>query len=152
MGADGKHGPRPYEQRQVSTLFLRLPSQEFRAITSGRKTEFRASPGSNSPQFHNVQTPTPVVAYMAHPRRGHDARLMVLEETWQEPIGAIRVDSLQREGQPDLAHFRRYWMARTKRPFKPTRIVACFRVRPWRDGDQAAFAAAIFRRLYGAFT
>lgn len=150
MGADGSRGPRPYEQRFASTLFLRLPANEFRAISRGRKSEFRSSPGKTS-QLDRVKTPIPVVAYMQHPRRGYDARLMVLEETWQEPLGTIRPESLQREGQPDLAHFRRYWMSRTRRPFTPTRMVAVFRVRPWREEDREQFAELIFDHLYGAF-
>lgn len=90
---------------------------------------------------------------MQHRRRGYDSRLMVLEETWQEPLGTIRPESLVLEGQPDLAHFRRYWMQRTRRAFTPTRMVAVFRVRPWRgDSDRETFATTIFDRLYGAFT
>jgi len=144
--------PRPYKQRLASTLFLRVPHQEFRAVSSGRKSEFRASPGKAS-QLDRAETPTPVVAYRYHPRRGYDSSLMVLEETWQEPLGAIKPDSLRREGQPDLAHFRRYWMGRTKQAFKPTRMVIVYRVRQWEGAqDEYRFAMSIFRRLYGAFT
>lgn len=152
MAVDGSRGPLPYEQRLASTLFLRIPYREFRVITSGRKTEFRASPGKAS-QLQRAKTPTPVVAYMKHPSQGYDKRLMVLEETWQEPLGAIRPESLERENQPDIAHFRRYWMQRTRRAFTPTRMVVCYRVRPWRgEADERLFQRVIFRRLYGAFT
>lgn len=144
-------GPRPYRHRIASTLFLRVPHTEWRSVTSGRKTEFRASPGKAS-QLDRAETPTPVVAYKSHPRRGHEASLMVLEETWQEPLGAIQPESLEREGQPDLAHFRRYWMNRTRRAFTPTRMVIVYRVRPWGGPeDQYKFAMTIFGRLYGAF-
>lgn len=151
MSADGGQAPKPYTKRQASTLFLRVPSDEFRSVIAGRKTEFRALPGKAS-QLHRAETPIPVVAYME--RRGtYDARLMVLEETWQEPVGAISAESLQREGQPDIAHFRRYWMRRTRQKFKPTRMVIVFRVRGWDEySDREYFANAIFDRLYGTFT
>lgn len=145
--------PKPWDKRLASTLFLRVPWQEFRAVVSGRKTEFRAAPGKAS-QLDRAETPTPVVAYRNNPRRQnpYEARLMVLEETWQEPLGSISPESLRRERQPDFAHFRRYWMQRTHRPFAPTRMVICYRVRPWQEEDQRRFERAIFRRLYGAFT
>lgn len=151
MAADGSRGPRPYTQRQLSTLFLRIPSGEFRRVISGRKTEFRASPGKAS-QLQLAETPTPVVGYTVHRTRGHDARLLVLERTWQEPLGAISAESLAAEGQPDLAHFRRYWMGRTHRAFTPTRKVVVYAIRPWINGDRETFEYELFERLYGSFT
>lgn len=74
---------------------------------------------------------------------------MVLEETWREPLGAITAESLEREGFPDMAHFRRYWMQREKRRFALTRMVQVFRVRPVRAGDEEAMGLALIERLYG---
>lgn len=77
---------------------------------------------------------------------------MVLERTWQEPLGAISPESLAAEGFPDYAHFRRYWMRRTRKHFKPTRMVVAFRVRAWHgQADAILFGSEILTRLYGEF-
>lgn len=149
MGASGE-GPRPFTQRQARTIFLRVPYSEWALVRSGRKREFRASPGACS-QLWSVETPTPVVAYAIDPMRGYKRQLMVLEERWQEPLGAISKESLEREGQPDIAHFRRYWMKREKTAFKPTRMVTAYRVRPLEPADERAMAERLFDRLYGEF-
>ena len=151
MAADGSRGPRPFTQRRVSTVFLRVPTRDWPAVKRGYKTEFRAGSGKNAvPQLWGIQTPTPVVAYSI--RRGeHDAQLMVLEELWQEPLGAIGPESLQREGFGSLAEFRRYWMERERKRFTPTRHVFCYRVRPYDQLDGAEAAGRIFRHLYGDF-
>lgn len=147
MGSSGE-GPRPYTQRQARTIFLRVPYTEWRLVTSGRKQEFRASPRACS-QLWDVEPPVPVVAYAIFPGRGYQRQLMVLEERWQEPLGAISPESLVRERQPDIAHFRRYWMQREKTAFKPTRMVSVYRVRPFGQGDMEHMADRLFQRLYG---
>jgi hypothetical protein len=148
MAADGSRGPRPWAKRTVSTTFLRVPIADWPAVKRGLKTEFRASPGRNSvPQLHDLPTPSPVVAYAI--RRGrHDGRLMVLEELWSEPLGAISPESLAREGFGSLAEFRAYWLRREHVRFRPTRQVMCFRVRPLREGDIEDFAQRAFEHLY----
>lgn len=153
MGADGSHGPKPFTQRHASTIFLRIPAAEWVPITHGKKTEFRATNHAVT-QALKLKTPTPVVAYRPAPGRGPDAydrTLMILEETWQEPLLAISEESLRREGHPDIAHFRRYWMRRTRKRFMPTRKVRVFRVRPWREGDWQDMADVLMTRLYGEF-
>lgn len=149
MGADGA-GPRPYTQRQARTIFLRVPYGEFGLVVAGRKPEFRASPRACT-QLWSVEPPAPAVAYAIFPRRGYKHALVVLEETWREPLGSITPESLERERQPSFAHFRRYWMKREKTAFKPTREVSVFRVRPLGAGDEEEMAAMLFERLYGAF-
>jgi hypothetical protein len=80
---------------------------------------------------------------------GHDAKLMVLEDKWLEPLGAITAESLANEGFETVAEFRRYWMAREKRRFAPTRMVTVYRVRLWTPGDRAALGDMLMERLYG---
>lgn len=150
MGSSGA-GPRPYTQRQARTIFLRVPYGEFSRVVAGKKTEFRASPRSCT-QLWSVEPPTPVVAYAIFPGQRYERSLMVLESTWREPLGAAaRPESLEREGQPSFAHFRRYWMKREKTAFRPTREVSVFRVRPLEPGEDAELAASLFERLYGEF-
>lgn len=78
----------------------------------------------------------------------HDSRLFVLEDTWQEMLGAISEESLANEGFPDMAHFRRYWMRRSKRRFRPLDKVQVYRVRPMMKGDLDALGSALIYRLY----
>lgn len=153
MGSDGSRGPKPYRQHLASTVFLRVPAEDWIPLIHGKKSEFRASPAAVT-QALQLEPPTPVVAYRVQPRSGqssHDAKLMMLVETWQEPLGAISPESLEREGQPDFAHFRRYWMQRTRRRFAPTRIVRVFRVRPFQQADWMEAGERLMERLYGEF-
>lgn len=76
---------------------------------------------------------------------------MVLEATRREALGAISPASLEAEGFPSVAHFRRYWMARTKRRFRPNDICSVYRVRPWRDSDREVMGMTLLDRLYGEF-
>lgn len=150
MGNSGSQGPQPYEQRRVSTAFLRVPTMDWVVVTRGIKKEFRASPRAVS-KLWSVDPPTPVVAYRVRsgPAGGHDAKLMVLEEKWLEPLGAISPASLEAEGFESIAEFRRYWMQREKRRFAPTRMVTVYRVRPWHYTDRARFGDMLLERLYG---
>ncbi len=130
-------------------MFLRVPSGDWPAVKRGLKREFRARSGIAS-QLHNVPVPSPVVAY-APVRDHYDARLMMLEAHWQEPLGAISAESLAAEGFETLAEFRRYWMARERKRFRVTRNVLVYRVRPITAEDVRASQRQLFRRLYGAF-
>lgn len=152
MAADGSHGPKPYEQIRCSTTFLRVPTMDWPAVKRGIKREFRASFGKNkTPKLFQVKAPTPVVAYSINSRNEYDARLMVMEDIWTEPLGAISPDSLAAEGFRDLGEFRRYWMEREGRRFTPSRTVFAYRVRPWQPGDEELMGRALLERLYGAF-
>lgn len=151
MAADGSRGPRPYTQRRISTVFLRVPVRDWPAVKRGIKTEFRAGAGKNAiPQLWGIPTPVPVVAYAIRQGR-HDAKLMVLEEMWQEPLGAISPESLEREGFKTLAEFRAYWIERERKRFTPTRHVFAYRVRPFGLVDAEEFGARLFDHLYGEF-
>lgn len=150
MAADGSQGPQPYTQRQARTLFLRVPHVDWVAVTRGVKREFRASPRAVS-KLWDTEPPTPVVSYRLHPSHGYDARLMVLEDVWMEPLGAITPESLEAEGFSSLAEFRRYFCLREKTRFKPTRKITVYKVRPWAEPDRERFAERLFERLYGAF-
>jgi hypothetical protein len=139
--------PKPWRQFEARTTFLRVPSADWPKVKQGAKTEFRAT-GRGVTQLWNVKTPTPVVGY-AHYAQRWDSRLLVLEATWQETLGAITPESLEREGFETLAHFRRYWMERTHRRFPPMAKVQCYRVRPMVDDDLASLGQAMLQRLYG---
>lgn len=149
MGADGSKGPRPFKQRQARTIFLRVPAEDWIAVKRGVKREFRGGTGTAT-RFFGVETPTPVVAYRVR-RADHEAKLMVLERAWQEPLGAISEESLAAEGFESFEEFRRYWTKRARKRFTPTRQVWVYRVRPWDDEDLAWLGARLLRRIYGEF-
>lgn len=116
----------------------------------GTKTEFRAS-GRAVTQLWNVTTPMLVVGYAI--RGGtHESHLFVLEETWQEMLAAISPESLQREGFPDVGHFRRYWMNRTQRRFRPLDKVQVYRVRLATADDIRDMGKRLIERLYQEHT
>jgi hypothetical protein len=120
MGSGGSHGPKPYQRRKTSTLFLRVPVAEWGAVKRGSKREFRSAPGAQVQWLGNaeVEPPMPVVAYSVDRQGRHDARLMVLENMWREPLGAIRPESLAAEGCRDLAEFRRRWVLTHRKRFR----------------------------------
>lgn len=148
MASDGTRGPKPYRQTRATTLFLRVPVAEWQAVKRGVKREFRAAPGAQG-QMLSAEPPVPVVAYSVDRQGHHDARLMVLDRMWREPLGAISPESLAAEGCAGLAEFRRRWMLTNRKRFTPTRIVSVFVVRPWREGlDERAMADRLLDHLY----
>lgn len=152
MAADGSRGPKPWTQHKASTTFLRVPRHDWPAVKNGIKREFRAGTGINAiPQLWGVRTPTLVVAYSIDDLSRYDHRLMVLEEQWREPLGAIDALSLRAEGFESLADFRTYWMQRERRRFTPTREVSVYRIRPAVDDDVNGFGRQLLEHLYGAF-
>lgn len=149
MASDGSRGPKPYRQRRTSTLFLRVPVAEWRQVKRGAKSEFRSAPGAQS-QLLAIEPPMPVVAYSVDKQGRHDARLMVLEKMWREPLGAISPESLAAEGCTNLAEFRRRWVLTNRKRFTPTRIISVYVVRLWREGlDERLMADRLLEHLYG---
>jgi hypothetical protein len=147
MASDGSHGPKPWKQREARTVFLRVPAADWVAVSQGKKREFRAASGQVS-GLHFVEPPTLVVAYAIREHR-HDSQAMVLEKRWKEPLGAISEESLRAEGFASFPEFRRYWMRRERRRFRPTRDVIVYRVRPITEEDRYDFADRLLKHLYG---
>lgn len=150
MGADGSRGPKPYEQKQASTLFVRVPVADWAAVKTGSKTEFRGQPGNMS-GLKFIEPPTPVVAYSYSRTHGYDQQLMVLEDRYQEPLMGITEEALAREGFPDIAHFRRYMMQREGKRFSPTLEVTAYVIRRFTEADVPTFSRRLLEHLYGAF-
>src|SRR5436190_17531907 len=102
-------------ERTLKTIFIAVPSFDWAAVKIGAKTEFRLGTGTN---VLDAKLPTPVVLY-GDGLSAPESMLAVLEAKWREPLAAISEESLRREGYPDMAHFRRYWMQKTGEPFRP---------------------------------
>jgi len=134
----------------MSTVFVRVPVAEWGAVTSGRKTEFRAESGKASGLW-TVECPVPCVAYRGDNLGRYSAVLMVLEAVWRERLMAISEESIAAEGFGSFPEFRRHWMIREHRRFRPMSITTVYRVRPWRPEDEAAMGDALLRRLYADF-
>lgn len=149
MGSTSKDSPKPWTQRKATTVFLRVPREDWSAVKIGAKTEFRMPGGRAMSQLWSCKTPTPVVAYAIRGHEQYDSKLMILEAHWREPVAGISEESLKREGFPDMAHFRRYWMRRTRRRFRPLQEVSVYRVRPFTDADVTPMAVRLLGRLYG---
>lgn len=140
---------KPWRQRKAATIFLRVPPGDWPAVKYGHKSEFRTGVRGHMEQAWKLKPPCPAVCYTLSPVTGYDARLMLLEDFYREPLGAISEDSLRREGFASLAEFRRYFMERERRHFTPTRMICVFRVRPWRSSDAEPMAMRFLERLYG---
>jgi hypothetical protein len=155
MGSRGGNAPNPWSQRQVSTLFLRVPFGDWPRVKIGEKTEFRTKPREGA-RLLTVKMPTPVVAYTVSPvRQEYDAQIMVLEERRYEPLFAIHDDeaAIHREGFESYDEFRRYWRKRRKGVFRPMEKVYVWRVRRWEPHarDDIAFGLRLLHALYGEF-
>jgi hypothetical protein len=86
----------------LSTVFVRVPDAEWGLVKYGNKREFRAACAKHSP-LRNVATPTPAVAYCVNSFGEYRSALMVLENIWREPLGAISPESLAAEGSKRIA-------------------------------------------------
>lgn len=79
---------------------------------------------------------------------------MLLEDVRQEVLGAISPESLAREGftgSTAFEEFRRYWMARDRKLFQPTRKVFVYQLRPIRPDDIEEQGERLVSHLYGDF-
>lgn len=143
--------PKPYRQASAKTVFLRVPAADWSAVKMGVKGEFRASGGQQT-QVWNLRPPIAVVAYAVRTSGTHDCRLMVLEKTWREPLGAISPAGLAAEGCKTLAEYKRKWAKQNKRRFPAMKQVQVYQVRPFVPSmDVALFGTELFLRLYGEY-
>jgi hypothetical protein len=150
MTATTRRGPKPWDLHQLSTIFVRVPTAEWGAVRSGRKREFRARAG-NQVALGGIETPLPFVAYRLDRYHAYDALLMVLERVWREPLAAISAESLAAEGYDSFDAFRRAWVIRERRWFRPLDVITAYKVRPWKPGDAAEMGGELLQRLYGDF-
>ena len=150
MATTTRRGPKPYNLRQASTIFVRVHSDDWHALKCGAKCEIR-SRQSSLIALNVLSLPTPCVVWRLHPYHGYEAVLMVLEAVWREPLGAISEESIGNEGYDSMAEFRRAWIIREKRRFPLLDTVTVHRVRPWTPDDAAAMGSALLHQLYGEF-
>lgn len=129
----------------VGRYWLRVPASEWLEVKHGVKDEYRNTRPSLS--LSRVQKPTPVIAFTVS-ANNFDSRLMVIEEAWKEPLGAISEESLRREGFETLREFKTHWTSRRRRRFNPLLPVYVYRVRHLEEGEERKWADRIFTKLY----
>jgi hypothetical protein len=147
--------PRPLQQHEIKTLFLRVPSAAWAHVSNGRATEFRAAQGAVPQGAWRLPMPTAAVIYRRRPAvKEYDYRLMVLERVRLEALGAITDEGLIAAGyvgEDAFARWRRDWMLQTKRPFEPLTRSFVFTVSQVLPGDLQAIGMALVEHLYGEY-
>jgi hypothetical protein len=134
----------PLPEYGSRTRFLPIFPDDWVAVTRGSKREYRL------PFFlTHLLCPVLAVAWRRRPQGDPETALVVIEEAWREPVGAISVESLEAEGFPKLDHFRRYWMRRTGERFKPLDDIQVLRIHPFEPGDAPTLGLQLLRNLYG---
>jgi hypothetical protein len=146
---------RPLKQRQLKTLFLRVPTDSWAAVSQGRISEFRAHTG-NTPHMWNLPPlPTLAVIFRKRPPDARDYRLVLLTGVRQEALGAITAEGLAAAGytgEHARTLFRREWAASEHKRFEPLRRVYVFTVELLRSDEQMMDAGvALVNHLYGEF-
>lgn len=136
----------PFPEYGSRTRFLPIFSDDWLAVTRGSKGEYRL------PFFlTHLTCPVLVVAWRRRPHGEPDTALVVIEQAWREPVGAISPESLEREGFPKIEFFRRYWMRRTGKRFAPLDEVQVLRVHPFEPRDAPTLGLQLLRNLYGPY-
>jgi hypothetical protein len=134
--------------RSATTVFLRVPSPDWAPIVTGAKRELRTV-GRYALIAGRIQTPELVVGYLVRRYEERRERLLVVEDAWQEPLGAISPQSLEAEGFASLGEFRDYWRARVRSGWRPLSVVQVARLRPYTDDDAAMIGDRLLQRIYG---
>lgn len=148
--------PREILRKDLRNTRLHIPRLDYNEIRVGAKREYR---NYGRRTFEGLTFPTPAVGYCQrewwqpeHLHEGIDTCLLVIEDSWTEPLGAISAESLAAEGFEDIGAFRRYFAERYPNGgFRALANVIVYRVRPLTDEDEAAFAEAMWTRLYGRY-
>ena len=139
--------PADLPQHTLRTLYLRVPSIDWAALSLGNKAEFRLPLQGALGQWYVA--PTPVVLYCATPNRTR-TKLAVLVAHRVERLVDIAEDGggLFREGFETYEDFRRYWRRRTRKPYDPAQQVEVFQIEAWSDVWRWRLGPTVLERLY----
>lgn len=148
--------PREFLRRDRRNTRLHLPRVDINDIRVGAKREFR---NYGNRHYEGFTFPTPALGYCQrdwwtpeHGLDGIDTCLLMIEDSWVEPLGAISQESIVNEGFEDLAAFRRYFSERYPRGgFRALANVIVYRVHPLTDEEAQECAAAAWTHMYGQF-
>ncbi len=131
----------------LTTRFLRVPSVDWADIVVGRKTEVRTI-GRYALCHWRVKPPELVVGYLVRRHEERRERLLIVEDAWSEPLGAISPESIANEGFESLDEFRSYWLTRHK--WQPLATVQVAKLRPYVEGaDRRVMEERVLQRVYG---
>ena len=130
--------------RTVTNLPVRVPTQDWAAVTTGAKTMFRAYNTSRRTPAAPVvppgtECPRPCLLFTTRHNgplrsRRYEAVPGVLLSHRQEPLGAISREDAAREGFKTLAEFKWFWKSRYRTiGWRPHDLISVIEVRPLRD-------------------
>lgn len=134
--------------RSCTTVFLRVPALDWADVVAGAKTELRTQ-GRYALMAGRVQAPEVVVGYLVRRYDERREQLLIVEDAWQEPLGAISPESLAAEGYASVGEFRSYWRKRFPGGWKPLSQVQVCKLRPFTPEDREAMAERLLQRIYG---
>lgn len=138
--------PRPEGHRTLKTLMVRVPAGEWQDVKQGRKREFRTT---QKPFGNGLGWPQPVVGWRWTKQYGVATTMLIVENTWVEPLGAISQESLRMEGCETLADYRRRWCIQNGRRFPPGKEMMVVRFRLLTDTERPDMANRLLEHLYG---
>lgn len=140
-------------QAYVRNFPVYIDPVDWADVIAGRKRELRKYGQSKPLPGHERIFPAACVFYSERQAGGIVTALGVVEEQWNEPLGAISPESLEREGFPDdLPGFRRYFSARYPRGgFRPLAGVVVQVVRTMNDDDATRTMLEMWEKLYGRY-
>lgn len=132
--------------RQIGACPVPVDIMDWPKVSAGVKTEFR-----HYLSRPLVVCPRPVILHSPHPHLAEmRSQVVILEENWREPIGAISPESLAREDFADLSEFRRYVTARwPKLGFRTLKQVQVYRFRLLAADELDEWGRWALVRLYG---
>lgn len=139
------------------TTYLRVPRDEHARLSHGDKREVRVKYLVNG-RTDEFGFPLPLVIWSPGTIGPLKVALVVCEERWREPVGAISTESLRNEGYDcrcgercncgALDRFRRYWKNIRGYRWDPRQPTWVYRLRPWDDSDRRRFAERIIEHLW----
>jgi hypothetical protein len=135
--------------RTCTTVFLRVPSLDWPKVVTGEKRELRTM-GRYALMAGRIRAPELVVGYLVRRYDERREQLLIVDDAWQEPLGAISPQSLAAEGFESFGEFRSYWKLRFPRSgWRPLSTVQVCTLRPFTPADHEPMAERLLQRIYG---
>lgn len=127
-----------------------MPREDWTRLKTGVKTELRMAGRGSLTDNHVGEPPVPLLGFsFGRARAEADYAMFVLEDCWREPLMAMSLESLEREGYATMGEFKDYWRYRFRnRRYDPMATVQVFRLRPMTSDDRQAMGARLLSALY----
>lgn len=133
------------QQRTVSARRLRVWWDDWSLVVTGAKRQYRAP--ARFGLLNREQFPVPVLVYTTR-NRVRRAKLVVLEEQFEQPLMALSLADIHAEGFADISEFRAYWCQRHQRGVDPMGRVHVHVLRPLLPDDGQRLGEHLLDYLY----